>query len=84
MEVPDESDLESNPWVASAKMSVGKKSFADNRQEYQKTAPPPKYFDDDYIMDRFKLPTKKEMILRGMEIPETGGLLCTDEEQLSK
>lgn len=31
-----------------------------------------------------KLPTEKDVILRGMEIPVTGGLLCTDEEQLSK
>ena len=36
-------------------------------------------------MDGFgKMPTQKDVILRGMEIPETGGLLCTDEEQLSK
>lgn len=35
-------------------------------------------------MENFKLPTEKDVILRGMEIPETGGLLCTDEEQLAK
>ena len=85
MEVPDEADLASNPWIHSKQVSVGKNSFADFRQQYQKLAPPPKPFDDDYIMDGFgKMPTQKDLILRGMEIPETGGLLCTDEEQLSK
>ena len=48
-------------------------------------APPPVYFDDVKLMEGFgKLPTEKDVILRGMEIPATGGLLCTDEEQLSK
>jgi hypothetical protein len=31
-----------------------------------------------------KLPTDKASILKGMEIPEVGGLLCTDQEQLDK
>jgi hypothetical protein len=32
-------------------------------------------------MDGFgKLPSDKVTILKGMEIPEVGGLLCTDEE----
>jgi hypothetical protein len=31
-----------------------------------------------------KLPSDKKTILKGMEIPDEGGLLCTDEEQLNK
>lgn len=31
-----------------------------------------------------KLPSDKDAILKGMEIPDVGGLWCTDEEQLSK
>jgi hypothetical protein len=31
-----------------------------------------------------KLPSDKESIMNGLEIPEAGGLMCTDEEQLNK
>ena len=81
MEVPDENDLKNNQFIYSMTESVGKNSFADNRQQFQKIAPPPKYFDDEYIMEGFgNLPSDKERILKGMEIPDVGGLLCTDEE----
>ena len=85
MEVPDEDDITNNPYILSTTLSVGKNSFADNRQQYQRMAPPPKEFDDNYLMEGFgSLPVDKETILKGMEIPEVGGLLCTDEEQLNK
>ena len=48
-------------------------------------APPPKYFDDEYLMEGFaNLPQDKQSIMKGLEIPENGGLICTDEEQLNK
>ena len=48
-------------------------------------APPPKYFDDEAIMEGFgKLHSAKDDIMKGLEIPEAGGLWCTDEEQLNK
>jgi hypothetical protein len=48
-------------------------------------APPPKYFEDEYIIDNFgKLPTDKEVILHGFEVPEAGGLICTDQEALDR
>ena len=30
------------------------------------------------------LPQDKQSIMKGLEIPEHGGLICTDEEQLNK
>lgn len=30
------------------------------------------------------LPTHKDEILRGLEIPERGGLICTDKEMLDR
>lgn len=48
-------------------------------------APPPKYFDDESLMEGFgKLPEDKLTIMKGLEIPEYGGIVCTDEETLSK
>ena len=51
---------------------LGKKSFADSRQLYNKLAPPPKYFTDEYLLREFgeNLPTEKDDVFTGFEFPE--------------
>jgi len=41
-------------------------------------APPPRYYTEEEIIEKFKLPTAKDEILYGFEFPECGGLVCTD------
>ena len=74
----------SNPNILSKTISVGPKSFIDPRQPYNKLAPPPRYYTDEEIIAKFKLPTEKDEILYGFEYPECGGLICTDQEMLNK
>jgi hypothetical protein len=38
-------------------VSVGKKSFVDFRQKYQKLAPPPIYMEGEKLIKHFELPT---------------------------
>lgn len=56
MEVPDEDDLENNDQILSHTVSVGKHSFADCRQKYNKLAPPPKYLEGEKFLKHFELP----------------------------
>lgn len=65
---------------------VGEYSFIDDRQPYNKLAPPPKYFTPDFIRQNFELnmPTDTEGILSNFSMPEYGGLICTNEEALNK
>ena len=84
MDVPDEEEVMNNPNIMSKTISVGEKSFVDNRQPYNKLAPPPRYYTEEEILEKFKLPQSKDEILYGMEFPECGGLVCTDQEMLNK
>ena len=86
MELPDESEINDNPFIMSKSTSVGQYSFVDYRQKYVKVAPPPVYFTNDQIIQQFgSLPTDKEIILDGLEYNnEKGGLICTDEEALDR
>jgi hypothetical protein len=56
MEYPDESELNQNPFIMTEVLSVGPHSFIDSRQEPNKLAPPPKYFDEEYLKVKFALP----------------------------
>ena len=47
MELPDESEINDNPFIMSTTTSVGQYSFVDYRQKYVKVAPPPVYFTND-------------------------------------
>lgn len=49
MELPDEDDIKNNAFLLSTTMSVGDKSFIDSRQPYKRLAPPPKYFDNEFL-----------------------------------
>jgi hypothetical protein len=62
--------------------SVGGCSFVDNRQPYDHSSPPPKYFDNDTLL--ILLPTKKEELLKGFTEPPFGGLVCTDQEAMER
>jgi hypothetical protein len=85
MEIPDENEILNNPFILSFDRPLGDRSFIDSRQGFNKTAPPPKYFTEEFLMKEFgQLPTKKEDILFGFEYPEVGGLICTDKEALEK
>lgn len=50
MELPDESEINDNPFIQSKTVSVGEFSFIDYRQKYVKVAPPPVYFTNDQII----------------------------------
>jgi len=52
MEAPDENDL-NNPMILSKTEAVGRWSFADDREEFNPIAPPPKYFTSDFILKNF-------------------------------
>ena len=85
MDAPSEDDINNNPYILSKTQPMGEHSFIDKRQEYNNIAPPPKYFDDEFLMKNFgNLPTEKDVILHGFEVPDAGGLICTDEEALNK
>jgi len=77
MELPSETDFEENPYILSHTMSIGEVSFVDKKMPLQKLAPPPKYFTSDYILENFALPSDVKTILRGMEFPDNGGMVCT-------
>ena len=65
---------------------VGKNSFIDDRQAYNKLAPPPKYFTDEYLLKGFgeELPVDKDDVFLGFEFPKEGGLICTDKEMIKR
>lgn len=85
MDLPDEDEVMNNPNVWSKTVAVGQKSFVDDRQSYNKLAPPPKYHTSEELLQDFKLPTDKDEIFFGMENPEdVGGLICRDEDMLNK
>ena len=67
MELPDEQTLESNTYIWSHTVSVGKRSFVDDRQSYQHVAPPPIYLDGQKLINHFHLPTDVAGILKGLE-----------------
>mmetsp|Transcript_1033 Transcript_1033/g.1877 ORF Transcript_1033/g.1877 Transcript_1033/m.1877 type:complete len:83 (+) Transcript_1033:251-499(+) len=82
--MPDETEINNNQFIMSNEV-VGKYSFSDKNQKKHKLAPPPLYFTSEFIKQNFgQLPTQKEVILRGLEVPECGGLICTDQEALNK
>lgn len=60
MDLPDEDDLKNNAFLLSTSASVGNKSFVDSRQPYKRLAPPPKYFDHEFMVSQFVLPTDRE------------------------
>ena len=84
MEEPDERDLMANPFILSDSLSMGPLSFIDSRQKANKHTPPPKYFEVDYIKEKFALPTEIQEILFGYEFPENGGMVCTNKEMLDR
>jgi hypothetical protein len=63
-------------------ISVPPLSFVDPRQPYNHKCPPAKYFTEEILTA--PLPTSKEMILKGLEEQEYGGLVCRDQEALDK
>lgn len=46
MDVPDETLILNNPFVMSTTLALGKYSFCNSKQAYNKLAPPPKYYSD--------------------------------------
>ena len=62
----------------SDELSMGPHSFIDSRQKANKLTPPPIYFTKEYIDENFALPTAKNDILFGYEVPNNGGLVCTN------
>lgn len=79
MENPDETEVTNNPYIMSTTIPLGKMSFIDSRQGYVHLAPPPKYFTDEFLMSTFgSLPYEKDVLLAGFEVPQDGGLICTD------
>jgi len=56
---------------------MGELSFVDKKMPVQKLAPPPKYFTNEYILENFALSSDVKEILKGMEFPENGGMICT-------
>ena len=65
-------------------LSIGPQSFIDSRQPPNKLAPPPKYFDEEYLRVKFGLASDKKEILYGYEMPSNGGLVCTNVEFLER
>ena len=65
-------------------ISVGPHSFIDSKQAANKLAPPPKYFDQEYLKVKFPLPSDKNEILDGFETTSNGGLVCNKAEFLEK
>lgn len=53
MEVPDEELTMNNPNIMSKTISVGPKSFVDSNQPYNKLAPPPRYYTEEEIIEKF-------------------------------
>lgn len=49
MEEPDEDQIDQS-YIWSHDIAVGKKSFVDNRQKYQKLAPPPIYLEGKKLL----------------------------------
>lgn len=78
MDAPDESELQNNPYIMSYQIPTGQVSFIDSRQAYNKIAPPPKYFSDEYMRENFNLPTEKHIILSDFDFPDAGGMICTN------
>ena len=63
MDLPDEDNLKNNAFLLSTSLSVGNKSFVDSRQPYKRLAPPPKYFDNEFMQTQFILSTDKDVLL---------------------
>lgn len=81
-EEPDEIQLHDNPFIMVTNASVGPKSFVNITQNYDHSSPPPKYFDDDVLLQI--LPTRKNEIMKGLQEPAFGGLVCTDQEAMNR
>lgn len=61
---------------------MGEYSFVDPRSDFDRSSPPPKYFDEEIILN--PLPVRKEDILKGLIEPPFGGLVCTDQEAMER
>ncbi len=61
---------------------MGANSFVDFRQAYDHASPPPKYLEDEILLQL--LPTSKQEIMRGLIEPPFGGLVCTDQEAMER
>lgn len=66
IEEEDELDIEHNDLVLSLTKPVGKHSFVDDRQKYNKAAPPPRYLYNEKFLNHFKLPTEFDEIFFGL------------------
>jgi hypothetical protein len=53
MDAPNEDEISNNPFIMSKTSPLGVHSFIDNRQDYNKIAPPPKYFDEKFLTENF-------------------------------
>lgn len=49
-EIPEDREINDNPYIFSDTIPLGKHSFADSRQEYDVHCPPPKYMSEALIM----------------------------------
>lgn len=74
--------MHDNPFIMVTNASVGPKSFVNILQNYDHSSPPPKYFDDDVLLQI--LPTRKNEIMKGLQEPAFGGLVCTDQEAMNR
>ena len=68
----------------SEELSMGPLSFIDSRQPANSLAPPPKYFTVEFLQENFALADKQNEILFGYEVPNNGGLVCTNQEMLDR
>lgn len=84
VEQPDQSELQENPFIMTEAISVGPKSFVDSKQQSNKVAPPPKYFSNEFIEEKFAQPIINKEILFGYDKPAHGGLVCTNQEMLDR
>lgn len=84
MEKPDQDKVLANPNILSMSIGVGPLSFCDQRQEFQKLAPPPKYFTDDQMVEGFTHKSDFDEIMRAFARLEDGGLIFTDQAALDR
>ncbi len=71
-----------DPCVYSTKVGVAPYSFVTTDPRFIPSCPPPTYLNDQELVSWTRI--KKHELLKGLEIPPEGGLLCTDKEALKR
>ena len=68
MDEPDQDSLYNNAYVLSFSDPLNKNSFINYlNATYEITAPPPKYFTDEFLKTEYKFSERKAEILLGFE-----------------